>query len=119
MIPRYRPPVAIRHHAVELPGVIAKDERQEMLVAVPEGQIEHAVNLHPFERSFDIPGVRFTPKPVDDEDEAEPVFAVGPEAGPIDRTSEPQRFALDPCLFADLATHAGDHVLAGVHFAAE
>ena len=56
---------------------------------------------------------------VDEEDEAEPVFALLAEAGPGDGAAQQQVIALDASFLADLPLHAGNDVLAGIELAAQ
>src|SRR5687767_6576984 len=86
-------------------------QRQEMAVAVPQRQLEHAFHRLPLEHALGVVRMRLARVRVDDEDEAEPVLAALAEAWPADRAAQAQRGALDAGLLADLAAHAGDDIL--------
>src|SRR5690606_29231782 len=53
------------------------------------------------------------------EEKPQPVLAVLAEAGPADRAAQLQLLAFDPGFLADLAPHAGHHVLVGFKLAAQ
>src|SRR5437660_1347608 len=104
--PTYRPAIPIGHDAVK--GAVARVEhqRQEVTIALPERQIEHALDFDPFERAFGIVRQRCAVPAIDAEDEAEPVFAVFPEAGPTDGAAQAELVAVEAGFFTNLAAHA-------------
>jgi hypothetical protein len=69
--PADRAAVGVRHIAVELAGVVIKDQRQEETIALPHGQLDQPVDGLPGEHPFGIAGERGTPEAVDPEDEAQ------------------------------------------------
>src|SRR5262245_51901921 len=90
-----------------------------MAVAFPERQLEHALDANPLEDALGIVRARRAVPAVDAENEAEPVLAVLAEAWPADRAAELELIALQPRFLADLAAHAGDHVLGRIELAAQ
>src|SRR5690606_38714460 len=110
-VPRHHPPVAVRHHAMEGARVIVEHQRQELAVAVPERQLEDAVDLDPFERALRIGGERLAGISCYHEQETEPVLALLAEARPADRAAQLQFVAIDARFLVDLAAHAGNDVL--------
>lgn len=55
----------------------------------------------------------------DQKNEAEPVFSVGSEAGPIHRAAQMQLLAENACLLLNFPHHAGMHILVRPHLAAQ
>src|SRR5207249_1710189 len=94
-------------------------KRHEVTVPLPERQLQDFIPLDPRQRSLAILRQGRAGPGVDHEDEAEPILAVLAEARPADGAAQPQRLALDAGLFANLAPHAGDDVLARLQLAAE
>lgn len=49
---------------------------------------------------------------------AEPILAIGPEAGPVDGSAQLQGRALEPDSSPNLPPHAANHILVRMHLAA-
>src|SRR5215471_18398668 len=104
---------------MERPRIGVENQRQEVAVALPQRQIEDALDVDPLERSFQVARECLAAEGGDQEDEAEPVLAVLAESGPADRAAQGQINAVDAGFLVDLATHAGDDVLTRIDLAAE
>ena len=104
---------------MEAARIGVEHQRQEMPVAVPQRESHDIGHRHPFQRAFRIAGVRGSGIFGDDEEKAQPVFAVLAEAGPADGSAQAQRIAFDARLFVYLATHAGDDVFVAFDLAAQ
>src|SRR5437899_831255 len=101
------------------PAVRIEHQRQEEAVAFPQRQFEYAIHIEPLKRSFRVSFKRRACVGCDSEDEAEPVLAAFPEAGPIYGPAYFQRRALDASLLADLSLHPRDHLFEWIELAAE
>src|SRR5262249_33239290 len=105
------PAIAVGHEAVELPRIVVEDERQEIAVAFPQGEIKKSIQLHPFQRAFRVFRPWRAVPAIDAEDEAEPVFAVLAETRPINRAAQNQFLAFKSGFLADFAANARDYIL--------
>ena len=80
--------IAIRHNAVKLSGVAGKHKWQEMAVALPQRQLQYAVDFDPFQRPLGVLTKRLAPETVHAENEAKPILAAPAETGPADGAFE-------------------------------
>src|SRR6185437_1068591 len=117
--PTHGASVSIRHDTVELSFRALEDQRQEMTIAFPQRQLQHALHLDPYEVALGVAGIGFALEVIDAEKEAEPILAVFAETGPADGPAQHQRLALQPALLADLATKTCNHILAWLDLAAQ
>ena len=121
--PRRGTAVDVGHHAVERSRVVVEDQRQKVTVTRPHGQWfagpQQPVDGHPVERSVVVTLGHLTGEGVNDEQEAEPVFAAGPSPWPRNGAAQPLRGNRDAGLFHQFAMQATDHVLVGFELAAD
>lgn len=132
VMPAHRLPVFVGHHAVEGTRVVVEDEWQEVPVARPHGEcgvvarmlvgrtgVQQALERHPHQHAFAIARNRLADKLIDQEDEAEPVFAVRAKTGPTEGAAQLHRGDLDAGLFADLTPHTRCNIFVAFHLAAQ
>jgi hypothetical protein len=104
---------------MKAPWIAVEDEGQKVAITLPQWQVKNALDVDPFEAAFGIAGQGSPGMGLDQENEAEPVFAVLSESGPTDGSAQAHAGALDRGFFTDLPAHAGDDVFSVVHLAAK
>lgn len=87
-LPVKRLAVAVGHDAVKLPHVGVKHQRQEMPIAFPQRQIQHAADFDPFQRAFRVFPERLPAPAHDQEKETKPIFALLAEARPVNGATQ-------------------------------
>jgi hypothetical protein len=99
--------------------VFIEEEGEEVAIPFPERELFEPLPVDPRQGALGVLGTRLAAPAVDAEEEAKPVLAVLAKARPVDRTPEYQFFTFQAALLPYLPTHAGDHILAWLEFAAE